>query len=105
MKIVNVRNVLLLSVVSFIERKLQLNTFFLDGSRPWTGDEQKKLEQALKTFPASTEQRWDKIAGAVDGRTKKECMLRYKVSNFFGVNNGFSILYFLNDWCLFTLKL
>ena len=53
--------------------------YVLDA-RPWTGEEQKKLEQALKTFPASTEQRWDKIAGAVDGRTKRECMLRYKVS-------------------------
>ena len=48
------------------ERKFFCNGFdviCLDGARAWTSEEQKKLEQA----------------GAVDGRTKKECMLRYKV--------------------------
>nr|CAB3238879.1 dnaJ homolog subfamily C member 2 [Phallusia mammillata] len=49
-----------------------------DGPRAWSSDEQKRLEQALKTFPNSTPQRWDKIAESVTGRTKKECMLRYK---------------------------
>jgi DnaJ family protein C protein 2 len=49
-----------------------------DGPRPWTNEEQKTLEQALRTFPNSTPERWDKIADALSGRTKKECMLRYK---------------------------
>ncbi|CAB1346221.1 unnamed protein product, partial [Coregonus sp. 'balchen'] len=45
----------------------------------WTTEEQKLLEQALKTYPVSTPERWEKIAAAVPGRTKKDCMKRYKV--------------------------
>ncbi|BES93189.1 dnaJ homolog subfamily C member [Nesidiocoris tenuis] len=49
-----------------------------NSSEAWTSDEQKLLEQALKTYPASTEERWDKIAAVVKTRTKKDCMKRYK---------------------------
>uniref|UniRef100_A0A7N5KP34 DnaJ homolog subfamily C member 2 n=1 Tax=Ailuropoda melanoleuca TaxID=9646 RepID=A0A7N5KP34_AILME len=45
---------------------------------PWTTEEQKLLEQALKTYPVNTPERWEKIAAAVPGRTKKDCMKRYK---------------------------
>ncbi|XP_020785131.1 dnaJ homolog subfamily C member 2 [Boleophthalmus pectinirostris] len=45
---------------------------------PWTTEEQKLLEQALKTYPVSTSERWEKIAAAVPGRSKKDCMKRYK---------------------------
>ncbi|XP_066580199.1 dnaJ homolog subfamily C member 2 [Amia ocellicauda] len=48
------------------------------NTAPWTTEEQKLLEQALKTFPVSTPERWEKIAAAVPGRTKKDCMKRYK---------------------------
>lgn len=44
----------------------------------WTTTEQQLLEQALKTFPASTPERWDKIAECIPNRSKKECMKRYK---------------------------
>uniref|UniRef100_A0A0A9X5L4 DnaJ subfamily C member 2 n=1 Tax=Lygus hesperus TaxID=30085 RepID=A0A0A9X5L4_LYGHE len=49
-----------------------------DSNSPWTADEQKLLEQALKTYPSSAEERWDKIAAVVKSRSKKECMRRYK---------------------------
>lgn len=45
---------------------------------PWSPEEQKLLEQALKTFPASTPERWDRIAESVANRSKKDCMKRYK---------------------------
>uniref|UniRef100_A0A6I8Q4C6 DnaJ homolog subfamily C member 2 n=1 Tax=Xenopus tropicalis TaxID=8364 RepID=A0A6I8Q4C6_XENTR len=45
---------------------------------PWTTEEQKLLEQALKTYPVNTPERWEKIAEAVPGRSKKDCMKRYK---------------------------
>ena len=46
---------------------------------PWTNDEQKLLEQALKTYPANLgAERWEKIASCVPNRSKKDCMRRYK---------------------------
>uniref|UniRef100_A0A6P7GR11 DnaJ homolog subfamily C member 2 n=1 Tax=Diabrotica virgifera virgifera TaxID=50390 RepID=A0A6P7GR11_DIAVI len=45
---------------------------------PWTTGEQQLLEQALKTYPASTPERWDKISECIPNRSKKDCMKRYK---------------------------
>lgn len=45
---------------------------------PWTPTEQQLLEQALKTYSASTPDRWDRIAECIPNRTKKDCMRRYK---------------------------
>lgn len=45
----------------------------------WSPEEQRLLEQALKTYPVSTPDRWDRIAECVPNRTKKDCMRRYKV--------------------------
>lgn len=46
---------------------------------PWSDDEQKLLEQSLKTFPSSLgPARWEKISEVIPGRSKKDCMKRYK---------------------------
>ncbi|XP_076448534.1 dnaJ homolog subfamily C member 2-like [Babylonia areolata] len=45
---------------------------------PWTADEQKLLEQAMKTYGPNTPERWDRIAETVPNRSKKDCMKRYK---------------------------
>ncbi|KAL3312230.1 hypothetical protein Ciccas_009179 [Cichlidogyrus casuarinus] len=54
-----------------------------ESIRPWTSEEQKILEKALKTVTPSTllpsEDRWQKIADLVGTRTRKECMLRFKM--------------------------
>ncbi|KAJ3092035.1 hypothetical protein HK102_011383 [Quaeritorhiza haematococci] len=49
----------------------------------WTPAQQAALESALRKYPASAfsanpAERWDKIAGEVEGRTKKEIKLRVK---------------------------
>lgn len=50
-----------------------------DASKTWTPEEQKLLEQALKTYSSTLADRWDRIASCVPSRSKKECMARFKV--------------------------
>ncbi|XP_051990069.1 dnaJ homolog subfamily C member 1-like [Xyrauchen texanus] len=45
----------------------------------WTQNQQKLLELALQQYPRGTTERWDRIAKAVPGKTKEECMSRYKL--------------------------
>lgn len=45
----------------------------------WTQSQQKLLELALQQFPRGTAERWDRIAKVVPGKTKEECMIRYKM--------------------------
>ena len=44
----------------------------------WSQDQQKSLELALSHFPKGTSERWDRIATKVEGKTKEQCMLRFK---------------------------
>ncbi|KAJ1894289.1 hypothetical protein LPJ71_007004, partial [Coemansia sp. S17] len=48
--------------------------------RPWSTNEQGQLERALQAYPPSYKgaDRWDKIAEAVVGRTRKECKSRVR---------------------------
>jgi len=52
----------------------------VSDSEAWTPDQQKSLEAALAKYPSSLEknERWSKIAADVDGRSKKECVERFK---------------------------
>ncbi|XP_037537373.1 dnaJ homolog subfamily C member 1 [Nematolebias whitei] len=49
------------------------------NSAAWTQNQQKLLELALQQFPRGTAERWDCIAKVVPGKTKEECMIRYKM--------------------------
>lgn len=44
----------------------------------WSKDEQALLEQAMKTYPVSTADRWDRIAECIPNRSKKDCLRRVK---------------------------
>ncbi len=53
----------------------------LDGEADsWTTEQQRELEQALTDYPATMEknERWKNIAAAVNGKTVKQCVTRYK---------------------------
>ncbi|XP_064018595.1 dnaJ homolog subfamily C member 1 isoform X2 [Pogoniulus pusillus] len=45
----------------------------------WTQNQQKLLEMALQQYPKGTADRWDKIAKCVPGKSKEECIARYKL--------------------------
>ncbi|NXU91751.1 DNJC1 protein, partial [Xiphorhynchus elegans] len=45
----------------------------------WTQTQQKLLEMALQQYPKGTSDRWDKIAKCVPGKSKEECIARYKL--------------------------
>ena len=42
----------------------------LDESQMWTQNQQKALEWALTQYPKGTEDRWDKIAEQIAGKSK-----------------------------------
>merc|ERR1711915_1149412 len=44
----------------------------------WSQDQQKSLEAALSQFPKGTNERWERISGKVEGKSKEQCMLRFK---------------------------
>jgi len=50
------------------------------GGDDWTADQDQKLQDALAQFPASIEknERWTSIAAAVPGKSKKQCVQRFK---------------------------
>jgi len=49
-----------------------------DEEEVWSQEQQKSLEAALSQYPKGTSERWDRIAGKVEGKSKEQCMLRFK---------------------------
>ncbi|KXJ81926.1 hypothetical protein RP20_CCG017031 [Aedes albopictus] len=50
-----------------------------ESSSNWSQTQQAALETAIQKYPKSgSSDRWQKIAGCVPGKTKEECMTRYK---------------------------
>lgn len=45
---------------------------------PWSQPQQKALEGALVQFPKGTTERWERIANKVPGKTKEQCIQRFK---------------------------
>ncbi|SPP77123.1 blast:DnaJ homolog subfamily C member 2 [Drosophila guanche] len=48
------------------------------ASKTWTKEEQALLEQAIKSYPTTTPDRWDCIAACIPNRSKKDCLRRVK---------------------------
>lgn len=48
------------------------------SAKAWTKEEQAILEQAIKTYPISTPDRWERIAECIPNRSKKDCLRRVK---------------------------
>lgn len=65
-------------VTQKIEVEAEENAAVPVDKTTWSKDEQAILEQAIKTYPISTADRWEKIAECIPNRTKKECLRRVK---------------------------
>ena len=56
------------------------------SNQSWSASQQTQLERALQEYPKDykgSADRWDLIAAAVEGKTKKECRARVKVRGRF----------------------
>ncbi|KAL3286675.1 hypothetical protein HHI36_001172 [Cryptolaemus montrouzieri] len=60
------------------EKNVKLEDLKNKIENAWTTTEQQLLEQALKTYPSSTPERWNRVAECIPNRNKKECIKRYK---------------------------
>lgn len=56
----------------------KLEALLTDSQSLWSQEQQKAMENALAKFPKGCIDRWDCIADCVPGKTKEQCMLRYK---------------------------
>ena len=45
---------------------------------PWSQAQQKAFEAAIKQFPKGATERWERIANKVPGKTKDQCIQRFK---------------------------
>ncbi|ESO87959.1 hypothetical protein LOTGIDRAFT_126898, partial [Lottia gigantea] len=44
----------------------------------WTQNQQMIFEWALRQYPKGIEQRWEKIAKHLPGKSKEDCIIRFK---------------------------
>lgn len=51
-----------------------------NNSSDWTPEQDQQLQKGLSTYPSSMEknERWSSIANGVTGKSKKECVMRFK---------------------------
>jgi DnaJ family protein C protein 2 len=52
----------------------------IESNDDWSPDQQKQLEDAMRKFPSSlpAAERWTKIAESVSGKSKQQCVARFK---------------------------
>ncbi|CAN1783036.1 Transcription factor MAMYB [Linum perenne] len=43
----------------------------------WSAIQERALVQALKTFPKDANQRWERVASAVPGKTMNQCKKKF----------------------------
>lgn len=60
------------------KEKVSTNGAPAANTTSWSREEQALLEQAMKTYPVSTPDRWDRIAECIPNRSKKDCLRRVK---------------------------
>lgn len=62
-----------------VKKIVQVDDKSINSDAVWTQDQQKLLETAIVKYPKSgAGDRWQKIANTVPGKTKEECLARYK---------------------------
>ncbi|KAH1015555.1 hypothetical protein HUJ05_013263 [Dendroctonus ponderosae] len=61
-----------------VKQKTKKDVDVGDNIKKWSQVQQKALEEALPKYPKGVLDRWDKIADHVPGKTKEECMMRFK---------------------------
>ncbi|KAF7692818.1 dnaJ homolog subfamily C member 1 [Silurus meridionalis] len=61
------------------EEKKQAKEKPVSSDEVWSQNQQRLLELALQQYPRGTAERWDRIAKVVPGKSKEECMIRYKL--------------------------
>lgn len=60
-------------------KKVDAAAVEVDGNANWSQAQQAAFEQAIQKYPKSgSSDRWQKIAGSVPGKSREECMARYK---------------------------
>ena len=61
-----------------VQKSVKQSIISNNQNRTWTKEEQVLLEQAIKSFPITTPDRWDRIAECIPNRSKKDCLRRVK---------------------------
>ena len=60
-------------------KKVKTRVEINDTAAEWSQEQQKALESALLKHPkGGATDRWEKISNCVDGKTKEECLTRYR---------------------------
>ncbi|XP_046410023.1 dnaJ homolog subfamily C member 1 isoform X2 [Neodiprion virginianus] len=62
-----------------LPKKIKTRAEVTDSVGEWSQEQQRALEAALSKYPKGMSQdRWEKIATCVDGKSKEECQIRYR---------------------------